>query len=316
MKQFPVLTLSDRINEVFGKIVSIDIMNNIESGVDSQVMFVDEEGKLTDIASIGRYKSLKDSKQHYRVRVSAAYAQILWLLCEAVLWTHDSLVAKSEFPQLNKQQLSMLQSMGNANPNSELSYIAYLVTRNGVDVARNFELVNIITSRKVTELEMEELYRHSTQSQFGTYVNSLYVYAMSFILLHELSHHDLDQDFTKESTLDDEINADEHAFWSLHSDMTAKEHTTAMHGVVCAMMSLLFIPNPLAEDETHPRPFERVFRYYHIALNENSKEKMFLRTMLFCWACYINNRELIEKVCDHNKSMEEIESYLYDLEKK
>lgn len=314
MKQFPVLSLSDHINEVFGKIVSIDIMNNILNGVDSQVEFDDEEGKLTDIASIGQYKSLKDFKQHYRVRVSAAYAQSLWLICETVLWTHDSLIAKNNLPPLNMQQQKMLQSMGKSNPNSELSYIASLVTGNGIDVARNLELVNIIMTRKVTEFEMDELYRHSTHSQLGTYVNSLYVYAMSFILLHELSHHDLGQDFTKESTLDDEINADEHAFWTLHSDLIAKEHTSAMHGVVCAMMSLLFIPNPLADDETHPRPFERVFRYYHIALKENNKEKMFLRTMLFCWACYINNRELIEKVCDQNKSMEEIESYLYRLE--
>lgn len=314
MKPFPVLYLSDRINEILSKIVSIDIRDNIESGVDPQIEYVDIDGILTDIASIGSYKSLEESMSHYSVRVSLAYFQSLWLMCEAALWTHDSMIARSDFLQLNDQQLKKFESMGKANPNSELSYIASLVVGDEIDVVRNFELINIIMSRKVAESEMEELYQHNMRSQFGTYVNSLCVYAMSFILLHELSHHDLGQDFTQESTLDDEINADDHAFWTLYSDLTAKEHTTAMHGVVCALTSLLFISNPLAKDKNHPRPFERVFRYYHIALEENKKEKNFFRTILFYWACYIANGELVKIVCDNSKTMEEIESYLYNLE--
>ncbi len=313
MKQFPIITLHERINEVLGKIISIDILQNIKSGVDSQVNIIDEEGKLTDIASIAQYYLVNDPTPRWRVRVSAAFAQGLWLMCEAVLWTHDYTIVKSGFSQFSDQQLSMLHAFSQSYRNSELSYVISLLSDEKVDVARNFELINTIFSRKVTAEEIEELYTHNKDSQFGTYVNAMYVYAMSFILLHELSHHDLGQDFTV-NTLDDEINADESAFWALYSDLTEKEHTTAMHGVVCALSSFLFIDDPLGEDPTHPKPFERIFRYYHIALKENYKEKNFLRTILFYWACYMLDEKLIEMVCDINKSMDEIEQYLYNLE--
>lgn len=314
MKPFPIISLHERINEIFGKIFSIDILQNIMCGVDQQVGIIDDEGKLTDIASIGQFKSILDKQPRWKVHVSVAYAQSLWLLCEAVLWTHDYYVAKSAFPQLCEQQLAMLRNVRKSYNDPGLSYVVSLLNDEKVDVVRNFELIRIILSRKVSEEEMEELYTHNTLSQFGTYVNALYVYAMSFILLHELSHHDLEQDFSTDGSLEEEINADDHAFWTLYCDLTDKEHTTAMHGVVCALASLLFINDPLGEDPIHPRPFERLFRYYHIASVDNYKEKNFLRTILFFWACYMLNEELIEMICDNSMTMEEIEKYLYKLE--
>lgn len=66
---------------------------------------------------------------------------------------------------------------------------------------------------------MESLYSFDMDSSSGVLTNSMYVFAMTFGLLHEFSHHSLDQDFSKAPTLEEEVAADQSAFWSMYSDL-------------------------------------------------------------------------------------------------
>lgn len=318
MKDFPVLRLNGNITEALRDIYLINIRKNIAEGVDNEVKVIDKHGKCTCPAAIGPYISRKDNKMYYSVEISAAFAQSLWILCQSALWLHDQLAIMDELNRLpiSKEQLLDFVSQEKSDPeHSEiLSYLESTLTED-VNLEFNLKFMRVIFSKYLLEDEVELLYQYDMDASLGTRTNTLYVYGMSFALLHEMAHHDLGQDFTK-SIPEDEIEADELAYMSLEYDLKGKKRDSAMYGLICLLTGLVFVSPSLRSDGIHPLPFKRIFTYYHNIKDEYPKSTFFLRSIFFLWANYIHNQELVNKVIDFSLSMDDLEQYLCDLELK
>ena len=78
----------------------------------------------------------------------------------------------------------------------------------------------------------------------------------------------INHDFNHYGTTEEEEVADHNAFWTLYSDLEGNERTTALLGILCALVSLIFVNPSLEDDGIHPLPIERVFYFYDIVKEE------------------------------------------------
>ena len=246
MKYFPIYRLNEAITLSFKKIVSLDIAQGIRDGLDSMIHFVDEQGgPLSTIAEIIDKPILidKDEPKRY-VKISATYSQMLWMICSIVMRNHDSVAINYEIEQMSIEEHNnflMELEIDNAITRYERALLDQkVVFSESADILNKIE---ILSNRKLSDEEMEQLYTYDMTSDIGVRINSLYVYAMSFILLHEFSHHSLNHDFNHFGTIEEEEAADHNAFWTLYSDLKGNERTTALLGILCALVSLIFV-NP------------------------------------------------------------------------
>lgn len=153
----------------------------------------------------------------------------------------------------------------------ETRYIKTLLDKKAIfqQSAEKVDLIELICSKKMSEAEMDIVYSLDISSDSGVLTNSMYIYAMTFCLLHEFSHHSLGQDFSKEASLEEEVAADQSSFWSMSSDLEGNLKLTAMYGTICSLVSILFINPKLINDTTHPKPIEKIFEYYELIKDEN-----------------------------------------------
>lgn len=133
---------------------------------------------------------------------------------------------------------------------------------------------------------MERVHSLDMTSGSGVLTNGMYIFAMTFCLLHEFSHHSLGQDFSKEVTLEEKVAADQSAFWSMYSDLEGNLKLKTMYGIICSLVSLLFINPQLIDDGIHPKPVERIFEYYELIKDESPKYAGLLCHLLYTWAVY------------------------------
>lgn len=162
------------------------------------------------------------------------------------------------------------------------------------------------------EEKMESLYKYDVNSSIGIRVNALYVKAVTFILLHEFSHHSLNHDFNRKGTVDEEIEADSKVFWSICNDLEGKDKNTAMRGILCALVSFLFVNPQLIDDGIHPKPIDRIFEYYDYA-QDICDSTAFLCYLFLVWAVYIGckNFPKLDSQNDYSELLKEIKVYFY-----
>ena len=170
----------------------------------------------------------------------------------------------------------------------ETRYLKTLLDKKAIfqQSAEKVNLIELICSKKLSEDEMERVHSLDMTSGSGVLTNGMYIFAMTFCLLHEFSHHSLGQDFSKEATLEEEVAADQSAFWSMYSDLEGNLKLTAMYGIICSLVSLLFINPQLIDDGIHPKPVERILEYYELIKDESPKYAGLLCHLLYTWAVY------------------------------
>lgn len=315
MRYFPVFRLNDAITKVIAKITSIDIKNGIENGLDPEIHFKDDRGPITTIAEIHEFSL---DKRHYVV-VSAAYAQFLWMMCDIAFRIHDSIAIQSEFEQFNAEdQMAFISHL--CDDNEESRYLKELFSLKSVlkYCADSTNRIITLFNKSVTDKELKDLYDYDMTSTIGEKVNSLYVYAMVFILLHEFSHHSLGHDFDSAGSVCEENEADETAFWSIYSDLEDKERRTAKRGILSALVSLLFLNTDLKDDGIHPKPIERIFEYYDLMQKEGENYAPLLCYLFYVWAVYVNDMDMpkFDESENYLELLEKIKMYLMEKEKR
>ena len=85
---YPVLSLNQNITEFLKKVISADILGSVQSGLKNDVELTDKGTHITGVASIEKSIDGKSSV----VRLSSAYCQYFWLLCDVVLKILDRMV--------------------------------------------------------------------------------------------------------------------------------------------------------------------------------------------------------------------------------
>ena len=317
MKYFPVYRLNEVISKTFEKTISLDIAQGIRDGLDSMIHFVDEQGgPLSTIAEIIDKPILidKDEPKRY-VKISAAYSQMLWLICSIVMRNHDSVAINYEIEQMSiEEHKSFLREL--EIDNTITKYIRALLDQKVVfsESADILNKIEILSNRKLSDEEMEQLYTYDMTSDIGVRVNSLYVYAMSFILLHEFSHHSLNHDFNHYGTTEEEEVADHNAFWTLYSDLKGNERTTALLGILCALVSLIFVNPSLEDDGIHPLPIERVFYFYDIVKEESTKFAGLMCHLFYTWAVYVHDANMPQLDGSYDETFDKIKAYMIEKE--
>lgn len=92
--------------------------------------------------------------------------------------------------------------------------------------------------------------------------NSLYMYAMTFVLAHEYAHIELDH-FSKkhENSVAQEIEADNRAIELLLNCRDSENNKSVEYGLLLGFISLLFLKDSVYGEDTHPDIDERIKSY-------------------------------------------------------
>lgn len=315
MKCFPVCRLNEAISRTFEKTISLDIAQGIRDGLDSMIHFVDEQGgPLSTIAEIIDKPILidKDEPKRY-VKISAAYSQMLWMICSIVIRNHDCVAINYEIEHMSIEEYNNFLKeldIDNAITKYERALLDQkVVFSESADILNKIE---ILSNRKLSDEEMEQLYTYDMKSDIGVRINSLYVYAMSFILLHEFSHHSLNHDFNHYGTIEEEEAADHNAFWALYSDLEGNERETALLGILCALVSLIFVDPSLENDGIHPLPIERIFYFYNIVKDESPKFAGLMCHLFYTWAVYVHDANMPQLDGSYDETFDKIKAYMIE----
>ncbi len=314
MKPFPIYRLSEAITNAISKIVSIDIMQGIAKGLDPKIYYVDESGgPISTIAEINELPYVRSTNDYKRrVKISATYAQTLWMICGIALRNHDSIAIGNELENMTiKERTHFFEELTNNNQ-VHLRYLNELIDKKkALDVsAKILNTIEYINQSVLTDADMDCLYNYDMESEFGVKVNSLYVYAMTFCLLHEFSHHILDHDFQTEGTKQEELEADFNAFWSIYSDLVDEERNTAMAGLLCSLVSLIFVNKTLLDDGIHSLPIERIFCFYDLIKDDNPKYAGLLCHLFYAWAVYVHDGDMPSLDAPYEETLEKIREYM------
>lgn len=317
MRPYPVLRLNDAITEAMSKVKSIDIPGGITTGLDPEIHPYpgDEYGPISEIADIDKRPT---DGMHY-VSLSPAYAQLVWLLCDIAFRIHESVAIQAEFEQFGDKEKE--QFLSHLNDSNEVSrYIQELINWEAVlrYCADSTNRIIALFNERTSETEMNELYGYDMTSGIGTRVNAIYTYGMTFILLHEFSHHRLGHDIQTDGSVAEEMEADQSAFWSMYSDLEDKEKRTAMRGILCALVSLLFLNRNLEDDGVHQRPVERIFTYYDLLQSEEEDYAPLLCYLLYAWAVFAGDDDMpkLYENKNYTEALEKMEAHLMELEKR
>lgn len=306
------------ITKSFRKITSMDIAQGIQDGLDPMIHFVDEQGgPLTTIAEIKDIRILHNENGYNRyVIISATYSQSLWMICSIVMRNHDSVAINNEVQRMSSDdRLSFLDELLK-NDSDQIKYERDLLDQKLVfsDSAAMLNQIEQMLNNNLSEYEMLQLYEYDMTSNIGVRINSLYVYAMSFVLLHEFSHHNLNHDTNKPGTIEEEEEADHNAFWTLYSDLEGQDRITALLGILCSLVSLIFVNSSIIDDGIHPLPIERIFLFYDIAKEESPTFAGLLCHLFYAWAVYTHDENMPKFNGQYEETIEKIRVYMQEKE--
>ncbi len=313
MKPFPINYLNDAVTNVLSKIVTIDIANGIEKGLDPMIHFADEYG-----GPINSVAEIHDNPIHFpfdmpqrHVTISIAYAQMLWMLCSIALRNHDSIAVEIELSGMSKDELDIFYQELQVDSNTTIYLRELLDKKKTFD--KSAEMLNYMEAlcqRHLTEEEMDYLYSLDMTSEIGVKINSMYIFAMAFNLLHEFSHHSLNHDFQNDGCLQEEVEADSNAFWSIYNDLDGAEKNTAMMGILCSLISLIFNNRSLSDDGIHPLPIERIFTYYDLIKEENPKYAGLLCHLFYVWAVFVHDDDMPKWDGPYDETLDKIKEHM------
>ena len=276
--KFPVEYMLHVVQASLPRMQTVDLLKGFELGLKNEIQLVDRDGAWTTMAGVS---------PSGQVVLSVTYSQFLLLLCHVGLIVHDRIAVASEVARMTDVELE--QYKRELTVDCPLTRFLKDIPDYDTAVRYSAQLINIakplLTAVPITDGEYDAVINGVDYgSPLVTRANSLCIYGIDFILLHEASHVILGQDLSQEGNVEEETAADHHAFWSMFSDLDGKERNTAMMGCICALVSLLFYNPTLEPDGVHPREDNRLFAFYDILKEEKSSYTEMIVILLAAWA--------------------------------
>lgn len=306
----PIEYLSLRVVEIINKLTSLDIKTEIDKGLNPNIHYID------DIKNIGGINYTDIFSKEAAVYISKPYCQMLWIICNIALRIHDSAAVVGEYEKMDltekKEYLKELEI--------DCPITRYLKQvgnwENTLKVISELgEIIKCMLNEKISYDEIANNEHISDlNSELASRVNSLYCYGVAFILVHEFSHFSLEHNLSIDGSIEEEKDADSNAFWTMYFDLEGAEKETAMMGVICALVSLLFINPNLEKDCIHPQENERLFNFYDIVFDETQKMSymQMLIMLLTTWAvcCEIEDFPKVAELSASEECLNEMRLYL------
>ncbi|MDE5786329.1 MAG: hypothetical protein K2H98_07335 [Duncaniella sp.] len=231
------------------------------------------------------------------VKLSAAFCQFTWFICDIVLKLADRAVLQEGADMRNgglnqfiKDSLKELKKSGN-HPEVGKYYDCVEMFGRPIFKTRLLEEVDLcsrLLSQKTKRLAMMPFQRFKPHGKYEQRVNSTYLYAIALVLLHERGHYDLGHMNTWEQKIEQESDADQSAIWiSLLSD--AKDRRFSMNcGILLGFFATLMHGANIPDDPANPHPdaHQRLTDFYNIVKAENPKYTVLYNLMNEIWKSY------------------------------
>lgn len=310
---YPVHSLNKNITVFLKKVISANILGAVTNGLNNEVELADQGSHISIVASI----ELKEDGKSSQVFLSSAYCQYFWLLCDVVLKILDRRVIATSCAYYGISLEDFLQSVEDTNKKEKDQVLPFVPDWLKPDIERYLEYLKIVPELLTPDfwdqlgdeymlaesirdsrlvIDTDALNKINMKSPYSERTNSVYCYGIAFCMLHELAHHQL-KHLDKNEEIQDEVDADAKAFWSIYSDITGEERFSANAGILLVFWSFMMLNPLLEEDKIHLREDKRLFSIYDAIAKENPKYTLLLVNVLDFWA----------KMC-------EIEGYPKDLE--
>lgn len=289
LQQFPVLRLEENIKLDLRKYASAKIRESVESTLENEIVYVDKEGIIQNPASIYPiHIDMGPGFELLQAKVSVAYLQYLWIICDIAIRTYDLNMAYREYIKAGASISIMIQTNDAISKLPRHQLVAEIqASGKKIDIdqflAQTEALNNILKNSDIEshinyEWEVAKsltadgpgpnwcgLQTLDMDSYYGTKVNSAFVKGAAFVLLHEHSHYALGHLSKKDEDFDelrkDEKEADYEALRVMLNDSPAEEKFSAATGILAAAFSLLFwgFYLPKKDNDPHERDDDRIF---------------------------------------------------------
>lgn len=264
---------------------SANISEAINEGFTNEVLFIDEGSTISDIAKVVK----RQADGMCQVQFSAAFCQFLWIFSGLAISRIDYSALQESCGKeglsvedcLKALELEASQSMNLPVEDQDqiedaLSLLKFYEARGSYEKL----LFSLISSG---EIDMETFSHIDFNTCYALKINSVYIYGIAFVLLHELSHFSLGH-LDKKEIMQDEVDADFSAFWYLYSDLPNEEKFTANCGILCVLFALLFCNPKLESDGVHPTDPERILTIYESIKDDNPKYMVMIVSLFPYWA--------------------------------
>lgn len=297
---YPVHSLNTNITGFLKKVISADILDSVKTGLMNEVELTDKGSHISGVASI----EMGEDGISSQVYLSSAYCQYFWLLCDVVLKILDRRVIAASCIYYGISLEAFLQSVEETNkkqreqvfpfvpdwlkPDIErylnyLKIVPELLTPDFWDqLGKEYMLAESIRDGRL-DIDFNALNNINMKGKYSERTNSVYSYGVAFCMLHELAHHQL-KHLEKNEEMQDEVDADAKAFWSIYKDITGEERFSANVGMLLVFWSFMMLNPRLEEDKIHPREDKRLFSIYDAIVKENPKYTLLLVNILDFWA--------------------------------
>lgn len=327
---YPVYRLNYNITQFLAKVVSSDIIGNLNTGLENEIQIIDDCNHITDIASVGLDPITGKSK----VRLSAAYCQYYWFVSDIAMKIMDRHIIEESCRQYNisiedfrthsekiaATPIEYQQAIINIYPDIDVEkYVSYFKCVPEIldstfyqQMQKEYQHAMSIIN-KSENINLAEIQNYDLNTKYHERVNSVYCYGIAFILLHELSHHALGHVGQPHKDGDEE-NADMSAFWSIFSDIVGEKRVSANAAMLFVFFSFMELDPSLKEDKVHPRDDKRMFAVYDIIKDENPKYTEILVRLLDFWARINDKKDYPYNLPITEESVEIIKAYFSSLD--
>lgn len=290
--QFPVLCLNRNITKFIMEIAGPDLRESIYKGLQNQIKLIDLRSSITTPAEIVNIDSF--NYDNCEVRLSAAFCQYVWFICDIVLKLLDRQIleqcARASNMGLNKFIKTSLKTFKSFNTISGLQrYYECVESFGKLDfnskIRAEASLCNKLILR-LSHLPMRPFQAFKPRGKYEERVNSTYCFAIALILLHEHGHYDLGHMKIQHEETSHEVEADQSAIWtSLLYE--AKDKRFSMNcGILLGFFSLLMLNPTLSSDGIHPSELQRLTDFYELIKNEYPKYTELYNFMIRIWESY------------------------------
>ena len=324
---FPVQALNHNITEKLKKIISADILGNVNKGLNNNIEFIDVGKAISNVAEINPINK--------KVIISAAYCQYLWLMCSITIMEIDRevIVKVCEHFGISLEQFfegsvtiintpkKQIQGQISLKGDDIVKYIEYLKTTLELLEEEEYLRRREYYIKLLCELTDEEKFdinhfsKIDMKTPYAERINSVYCFGICFILLHELSHFSLGHIDRDSQSVQDEIDADLASFWSIYSDISEDERFSANCGILCALFSLLFLNPRMKSDGIHPSEDDRIIAIYNIIKGDTQKYTTLLVSLFTYWAKFYNIRDFSKDLQSTEEPIDKIKSFLSNYKK-
>ena len=298
--EYPIKRLNPNITQFLNKVISADVLGAIQTGLRNEIELIDDGGHITDFASI----TFNPLTHQSEVRLSMAYCQYLWLICDVALKVLDRnvivancalaeitldqyLQSTEEARKMSAEQVApLLPEPLRARVDAFLAYLALVPDLLREDFWQQMKDEYAAAMSIVCHGEPiyeEVIGKLDINGLYSERVNSVYCYGIAFLLLHEQAHHSL-QHLQRHTDEQDELNADSSAFWSIFNDISGDNRISANAGMLCVFFSFLMFDPEQKLVEDHPTDYKRLFTIYDEIKDEHPKYTQLLKGLLDFWA--------------------------------